>query len=626
MNNNPEEQVDQHAGNSTGEFLQLLVEINERNNPNNQDGEALRTELQAQLSEVRDIVAEYSEGGQITDSGTIERIRAVRDSIAQARTYEIRNVNMAHAWPAEINRQMQQHRVMDIELRDPDTASIEAALQITKNYEGRCRLIMVLAGDKDKNTLIATVREQIPGAQEGRDFSFVVMTQLHDVAFAGIADYVDRSPENLYVDDEGAIWYRSLDLDNPLTQLEINDEAVTVLPGIKLLDADGQPTSTALEAATFINAVNADTVHLITSHISAQTERDRIWELVRAMSTRAVDYHMYHEVFYDDDTDSAGALKGTAQALGGVEDQDDQLDAKEFFDFGFDWEVVEYVTRNYGEKILPEDKAIMDFVSGELRKQRESGQLELGSLDSAADIGAGPNLYTMMMVLPYLSGNARLRLADFAPANRRYLEWFAAGEPLDTPEGQEFGSLKDVYRKFEDYLAEQDTVYVGAYDKLRNLLESSQDSVEFINLYAPGDSAEPVDIVASSAERQRLDMVTSAFVTESMASSYSEFVLLTRNVLAQARPGGRFVLMHMSESEGYNAGDDNNFPASKVSLEMVKEVYIKLVGEGNFSITLAEDEHEKAREGYEGMIVVTGKLPKVLPNLTEVLDIKGKLS
>lgn len=595
------------------------------------DGESLRREFQTTVDKAREIVAKYPTGGIVDEPIEAGFLKGVKN-IEAVRVHDVEGVNLAHAWPETIDKLTSEGRILEVEVRDLSESALETIKKVRSSLPERSRLIITLDSKDPKFAGLRQqeIREQVRQKMravlqkplEGRDYSIFFIDNLENVALTQVQELLVNNPTSIHTEDNGEVWFQPEKPDNPLSLLEIQDGQVIVRPGIKILDKSGTPTPEALEAASFIHVVNGETVHLIFSEDTKLIERDQIWELVHAMSMKPVDYNLYHEVFYQTgQVDHAMSIFGRELQASRVDMAGAAKVKKEYNDFGFDWDPIEYVSRNYGEKVLPEDKEIMRFVIGKLAEFRESGELPLNSLKSIADLGAGPNLYTLMMHMPYVSEDAAMLMADYAPVNRLFLEWFRDGEP----EGTIFEPLRGVYQKFEEYMVSIDPVYKGSYEKLRSLLNQSETSIDFVNLYAPDDTDISYDAVTSSAERQKQDIVTSAFVTESMATSDAEFILLTYNVLKNLKVGGHFTLMHMAESEGYNAGVDNNFPASKINLEHAKRMYEMLVGEGNFSVELAEDENEKAREGYEGMIVVTGTLKKPLTSLREIFRLDEKL-
>lgn len=390
---------------------------------------------------------------------------------------------------------------------------------------------------------------------------------------------------------DGSLYWLPTALQNPLVLVnQSKDGKVMGLePGIKLREGDDTWTNTAQQAASFFNNTNKNMVHITIGPDDEFLHQDMVWEILRALGFRP---DQYHNIFYkrglSPDTIRTTIQEELAKAQARVdanktdvitlESEGKQFDSWDKFD------VVEYGWRNYGKRILPEDKQIIEIVITQLKKFGISPT----SLQLFADIGAGPNLYASMLMTPYISYNALVELREYSPNNRDYLTW-ALGKDAEKLPGP-FLKLKGIWTKFEELMDKMNPRYKGSLEKVRRLAKPKFTDIR--------------ELIISE-----LDAATSFFVTESMTDDIIEFVYITGKVVRSVKTGGIFVLTHMVESEGYFAGVGTNFPAVKLSFEEIKDFYTELLGVDNFVIDQAIDEKEKARLGYHGMAIVVGKMP-----------------
>jgi hypothetical protein len=98
------------------------------------------------------------------------------------------------------------------------------------------------------------------------------------------------------------------------------------------------------------------------------------------------------------------------------------------------------------------------------------------------------------------------------------------------------------------------------------------------------------------------DVGTMFFVAESITARYSEFQTATRRFLLALKPGAPFVAAFMENSHGYPVGE-LRFPAVAISDRDVKRA---LRGIASGCEVHAVGSQKKFRDGYEGMMVVTG--------------------
>ncbi len=231
----------------------------------------------------------------------------------------------------------------------------------------------------------------------------------------------------------------------------------------------------------------------------------------------------------------------------------------------------EYVERNYGRLILPEDKSIIDFVVDFLAELN----LEKGSLDKVADIGAGPNLYPSLLLSPFLSPKCSLDLIEYSHSNLKYLTDTIASiqKKHSTP-----------WKRFESYI-----------------LSLQPDT----SLMQVAENAHVVEGSIFELPNHKYDAIMSFFVSESITDSLETFSEATKSLMGALKPNGIFIIAHMIGSHGYFAGERTSFPAVNITLQQLEKEYLKY---GHFKSHLVGHENrEAARKGYKGMAVFVGQ-------------------
>lgn len=522
---------------------------------------------------------------------------------------ELNGVNFIHAQLEPIIARVHLGQELEIEAFKPDQS-----INIETDYDNQCRLAAMSAVyaffKKSRIIIIPTTNKE----NNPKEFQRQVKAFATDFTRQGkeASEYLvldDRSlseraayllvPKLLLLDEtsiqkelDGSLYWQPKAFENPLVCLEQSSKGkvIGLKLGIKLCNSDGKWTNVAQQAASFFNNTNRNKAHVIIGPEDEITYQDQVWELVRALGLQP---DQYQNIFYKrgialDIVKAVISDKlANTQALFEAEEKSVKLSKPKGknFDSWDKFNVVEYTWRNYGKGILPEDRQIIEIVVAQLKRLLPSKT----SFKSVADIGAGPNLYSSMLITPYLAKTAVLELRDYSPNNRDYLNW-ALGKEAEKP-WSKFAKLRGIWDKFENLMKRVDAQYSGGLEKLRHLANP-----RFSDIRELRDS--------------ELDAATSFFVTESMTDDILEFVFATEKVVRSVKSGGVFILAHMVESEGYYAGEGTNFPAVKLSFEEIKDFYTELLGENNFAISSVVDEKEKVRIGYHGMTVIVGAMPK----------------
>jgi hypothetical protein len=261
------------------------------------------------------------------------------------------------------------------------------------------------------------------------------------------------------------------------------------------------------------------------------------------------------------------------------------------FDAWGDFDPIEYVTRNYG-KILPEDRIIIEVVIANLKK------LSLDKVKHVADIGTGPNFYPAMLLASLIEEEGQIDLIEYSQPNRVFMRTLLNQSDGIYRNTSRLGKAQSIdtrkpWRQFDDLIAE-----IGGQSKFQHTFAKARATARSI----PGDIYTLPESV--------YDFVSSYFVAESITNDKDECIKALASLLKAVRPGGGFMVAMMVGSKGWPAGETTHFPAVDLSFTEVQDMFDAIPGVVA-NATLAEDRHEKARNGYHGMAIVVGsKLSK----------------
>lgn len=329
---------------------------------------------------------------------------------------------------------------------------------------------------------------------------------------------------------------------------------------------DGKPTGHAIEAATFLDPNNREAVHLVFADRRFAAQQDKCYSLLRAAGV--VSQGRYHGVCFDSqrlspEVVSYAVCKLFQKSLQSYRRAIDSFDSWDRFDPD------EYVHRNYGKRVLPQDQAIIEFFASRL-----AGALEPASLELVADVSNGPNMYPAMLLAPYLSQTGAIDLIEHAEVSQAFLRGLLA-DP-------EHGASP--WNGFEDVMIDTGgSRYVGAHRVV----------------------CERASVVAGSVyslATNRYQVLSSYFTAESVTTSRSQFWENIRSLAASVRPGGFLLGAHMTGSHGWFAGEETHFPSVNLSVEDIAEAY----QDADLQIELLESTHaaDSARNGYRSMVAV----------------------
>ncbi len=186
------------------------------------------------------------------------------------------------------------------------------------------------------------------------------------------------------------------------------------------------------------------------------------------------------------------------------------------------------------------------------------------------DVGAGPNLYPALAMLPWCD---KITLLEYALPNNSYLEQQASGEGFDA-----------VWDAFWEVLVK---------DPAYRAVEPRKRFGEIVRV----ERADLFDL----EDWQRWDMGTMCFVAESMTECPAEFERGVRAFMNVLEAGAPFAAAFMKESEGYVV-KGIRYPAFRVAAEGVE----KIMGEYAEGLVV-HDLQYTVREGHEGMLLALGR-------------------
>lgn len=359
--------------------------------------------------------------------------------------------------------------------------------------------------------------------------------------------------------------------------------------GIALIRS-GYPTSHALDAATFLHPRNREILHFVVLDKRFKNQQRRRRVLTQAIDRTARDNH--HNVFFDTSRASPqliayGVCALLRQAAQRYTKRTRLLDDWAAFD------PQEYADRNFAD-IIPADRALIRFAADRLASSR----FACNPAASAADIGAGPNLYPSIMLAPFVQTNGTLDLIEFADINRDYLRQTLGAAHLGVQ-----------WQKFESFMTGvSGDIFSGALERARQLARVEDGSI-------------------FSLPRDRYDLVTSFFVCESISISQRDFWRSIRSLANCVKPDGILIVAHMIGSRGYHAGTGTRFPAVNLTAECIQDAYRE--AGLRYEMFAIEDQHIAGiRTGYRGMAVVVAghsdgqRETKVFSNKTSSGDVK----
>jgi hypothetical protein len=231
------------------------------------------------------------------------------------------------------------------------------------------------------------------------------------------------------------------------------------------------------------------------------------------------------------------------------------------------WPAQSYVDQLYSS-VLTSDAAIIDHHSAWYRS------IPTGSVRHSLELGAGPNLYPLMLMG---ACSEQIDAVEPSSANRAYLR-----NQLAEPD-QHWQSFWAYCRNANPALPEDLSTVLGRVNVL------------------PGG--------ASNLTEGVYDLVSMHFVAETATSDALAFRSFCAAFVRSARPGGLVVAAFMENMPAYRIDEDGpEWPAYPVTMTEVREALEPVTSD----LTLHRVAADPTDDGYEhsGMIVVTARRPE----------------
>jgi len=200
-----------------------------------------------------------------------------------------------------------------------------------------------------------------------------------------------------------------------------------------------------------------------------------------------------------------------------------------------------------------------------------------GSFRNGIDIGPGANLYPAMALAPFCR---TITLQDCAQPN---VEW------LRREIQKRFRS--SWYEFWEVLATEADYRLVGdPWAYLKGRLEFVRGSI-------------------FDLPKQAYDIGTMFFVAESITSDHREFETAVHTFLDCLQVGAPFAAAFMKGSRGYQV-DTESYPAVAIDTDRVKSCLAGVAYDCEIRVIELHETDEPLRDGYDGMILATGRRNK----------------
>jgi hypothetical protein len=193
-----------------------------------------------------------------------------------------------------------------------------------------------------------------------------------------------------------------------------------------------------------------------------------------------------------------------------------------------------------------------------------------GRTGHGVDVGAGPNLYPSLSMLPHCS---KLTLREYSAANVAFLR-------------EQTAKLPERWRPFWDVVCARSAS--GDFDEARELL-AERAEVEQGSIF--------------ELPRASWDLGAMFFVAESLSEDPAEFESATASFVRALRPGAPFAAAFMEHSLGYDVAGVS-FPATPVGEKEITTCLDRVADD--LKVHWVEM-RPKLRPGLNGMIVAVGR-------------------
>jgi hypothetical protein len=226
------------------------------------------------------------------------------------------------------------------------------------------------------------------------------------------------------------------------------------------------------------------------------------------------------------------------------------------------WPVDDYLDEIY-RRVHPSDDAIIQHHSAFYRG------LAPGSVDTSLELGAGPNLYPLMLAAAV---SRRIEVVEPSRASLAYLDGQLAGPP--------------------------EASWLPFYERCRNLQPGLPETLEAALARVVTMNGRAEDLAT-----ERYGLASMHFVAESCTENAAEFRGVCAAFARSVRPGGYLVAAFMENMGRYQIGDGPRWPGYPVDSDIVGDTFAPLVQ--GMAISRVDFDTTGPDYGYTGMVVLT---------------------
>jgi hypothetical protein len=201
-----------------------------------------------------------------------------------------------------------------------------------------------------------------------------------------------------------------------------------------------------------------------------------------------------------------------------------------------------------------------------------------GGFRRGIDIGPGANLYPALAMAPYCHS---ITLRDFAQPNVDWLQREIAKR------------FRPSWYDFWDILSDE-----GEYKLIH-------DPREYLAARVTCERGSIFDL-----PKRAYDIGTMFFVAESITSDQREFENAVRAFVNSLRPNAPFAAAFMKGSRGYRV-DTESYPAVAIDSDRVRDCLAGIAYDVDIRVIELHETDEPLRDGYDGMILATGRRTKL---------------
>jgi SAM-dependent methyltransferase len=230
------------------------------------------------------------------------------------------------------------------------------------------------------------------------------------------------------------------------------------------------------------------------------------------------------------------------------------------------WPVETYLAENY-RQLHAFDDAVITHHSAYYR------QLPPGSVERSVELGAGPNLYPLMVAAAV---SRRIDAVEPSEASIAYLR-------QQLTHGAD-ASWEAFYRRCRELNDDLPPSLAEALARVR---------------VVPGKIA---DVPPGT-----YDLASMHFVAESVSEDLDEVAALCRSFVAAVRPGGHLVAAFMENMARYDLGDGSQWPGCPVTVEDIERIFTPYVDDLEISRVDADPDLPDYYGGYTGLVLLTAR-------------------